>query len=231
MKVIYPKNFSPSRNKVILDYCKWKKVLHIWACDAPYTKEKYNWDMWPLLYREIDKICSYQLWIDLDKESIQFLNSKKSEFKNSKIDFFDMNKLEDLDFEPDIIIFGEVIEHLMNLEIALTNLKKVMSDDTLLIISTPNAYHVLHQINAILWFENMHEDHKVYFSYWYLQNLLKYNWIKIEKWFFTFLDYNKNILNWKWKIMIFFAEKIFCKLFPSTSSVLLVITKKNDNKI
>jgi 2-polyprenyl-3-methyl-5-hydroxy-6-metoxy-1,4-benzoquinol methylase len=78
------------------------------------------------------------------------LNAKKNEFLNSKIDFFDMNKLENLDFKPDIIIFGEVIEHLMNLEIALTNLKKVMSKDTLLIISTPNAYHVLHQINAML---------------------------------------------------------------------------------
>ena len=51
-----------------------------------------------------------------------------------------MNKFEELDYVPDVIIFGEVIEHLMNLETALTNLKKVMSKDTLLIISTPNCF-------------------------------------------------------------------------------------------
>ena len=225
MKVIYPKNFSPSRNKIILDYCKWKKVLHIWACDAPYTLGKFSWEMWPLLYKEIDKVCSKQLWIDLDKESIGFLNFKKEDFPNSEVKFFDMNKLEDLDFEADIIIFWEVIEHLMNLEIALTNLKKVMDKDTFLIISTPNAYYINNFINALFWFEYMHEDHKVYFSYWYLENLLKFNWIKIEKWYFTFLDYNKSVLNWKWKIMENFMEKIICKISPYISSDLLIITK------
>lgn len=221
MKIKHPKSFSTSRNKIILDYCKWKKVLHIWACDAPYTLEKFSWVMWPLLYREIDKVCSKQLWIDLDKESINFLNSKKDEFPNSEVKFFDMNKLEDLDFEPEIIIFWEVIEHLMNLEIALTNLKKVMTKDTLLIISTPNAYYINNFVNALFWFEHMHEDHKVYFSYWYLENLLKFNSIKINKWYFTYWDGWKK--EWWWRKIY----KLFSKFIPWFSESLLVFCKKN----
>lgn len=223
MKVIYPKNFSPSRNKIILDYCKWKKVLHIWACDAPFTEAKYNWETWPLLYREIDKVCSKQLWIDLDKESISFLNSKKEYFPNSEVKFFNMNKLEDLDFEPEVIIFGEVIEHLMNLETALSNLKKVMNKDTLLIISTPNAFSINNFINALFWFEYIHEDHKITFTYWTIKILLKFNWINIDKFYFTKLDrtFKYNLL---WKI-INYIWKTINKIFISTNETLLIIWK------
>jgi hypothetical protein len=226
MYVKYPKNFINLRNQKILEYCKWKKVLHIWACDSPLTKDKYNWKIWPLLYLEIAKILERggQLWIDLDKESIDFLNSKEEEFSNSRVIFFDMNKLEDLDFKPDVIIFWEVIEHLMNLEIALTNLKKVMWKDTLLIISTPNAICLDNFLKWFFWFETLHDDHKVFFTYWYLQNLLKFNWIKVEKWYFTTLDYDKNELNWKGKLSIFLETFLF-KYFRNT---LLFICKKEN---
>lgn len=231
MKIVYPKNFSPSRNTIILKYCKWKKILHIWACDAPYTEEKYNWEMWPLLYREIDKVCSKQLWIDLDKESINFLNSKKEDFPNSEVKFFNMNKLENLDFKADVIIFWEVIEHLMNLEIALTNLKKVMTKDTLLIISTPNCLHLWTFIDSIFWFEMMHEDHKVFFSFWYLKNLLKFNKFKIEKWYFTTLDafksHKKKNIFW---IIRFIIQKPIEKILNYNKDTLLVICKLNNEK-
>jgi 2-polyprenyl-3-methyl-5-hydroxy-6-metoxy-1,4-benzoquinol methylase len=51
-----------------------------------------------------------------------------------------MNNLERLHYAPDVIIFGETIEHLMNLGVAFTNLKKVMGKETVLIVSTPNCY-------------------------------------------------------------------------------------------
>lgn len=221
LTIKYPKNFTKLRNSIILEYCKWKKVLHIGACDSPFTKEKYNWKNWPLLYREIDKVCGNQLWIDLDKSSINFLNNW--EFSNSKLIYFDMNELQDLDYKPDIIIFSEVIEHLMNLEIALINLKKVMNKDTILIISTPNALSLDNIIKGMLGFERFHEDHKIIFTYGYLKNLLKFNWIKVEKWYFTTLDYEKSKINFVSKICIFLSNYIF-KYFRST---LLFICKKD----
>jgi len=224
MKVTYKKNFSQSRNKIILNYCKWKKVLHIWACDSPFTEKKYNWNSWPLLYREIDNICNEQLWIDLDKNSIDFLNSK-NEFKKSKIIFFDMNKLESLNFQPDIIIFWEVIEHLMNLEIALTNLKNIMNKNTLLIISTPNAFCINYFINILRNVEYVHEDHKVIFSTATLNNLLNSNWLDIEKIYYTLLDEDKNKLSMLWKIERTIKQFIM-KRKNGFASTLLYIVKK-----
>lgn len=224
MKIKYPKNYNYSRNEIILKYCEWKKVLHIWACDSPYTKEKYQWNWWKLLYIEIDKICLEQYWIDIDKKSIEFLKSKSNEFKNSKIEFFDMNKLENLKFQPDIIIFWEVIEHLMNIEIALTNIKKVMKKDTLLLISTPNCFYFPNFINTLFWFEQMHEDHKIFFSYWYLKNLLKFNKLVEEKFYFTSLEI-KSSLNIKWKLVKLLI-KIILFLSKWFSETLLFIVKK-----
>ncbi len=212
MKIKYPKKYTSSRNDIILKYCKWKKILHIWACDSPYTKDKYNWIGWSLLYKEIDKVCKQQLWIDLDTESIEFLNSKWKEFKNSKIKYMDMNKIKSINYVPDIIIFWEVIEHLMNIEIALSNIKKVMTKKTLLIISTPNCFSFPNFINAFFWFEQMHEDHKVFFSYWYLKNLLNFNDLIEYDFYFTRLNL-KSKLNIFGKIekiitktMIFFSK-------------------------
>ncbi len=221
MKINYPKNFSDSRNKTIINYCLNKKVLHIWSCDSPFTKEKLKWKYWPLLYKEIDSVCKEQLWIDLDKKSIEILNKEKI-FNKSKSIFFDMNKLENLDYSPDIIIFWEVIEHLMNIEIAISNIKKIMKKDTILIISTPNAFYFWSFINSVFWVEYLHDDHKILFSFWYLKNILKYNWIKIEKWFFTTLDIDKKLKNFNflWKIMKYF------KIFRYNSDTILLICKK-----
>ena len=225
MIVKYPKNFSKNRNEIILDYCKDKKVLHIWAANSPSTIEKYNWKIWPLLYRDIDKVCTNQLWIDIDKECTEFLNSK-TEFKNSKIELFDMNKLEDLKYNPEIIIFWDVIEHLMNIEIALSNIKKVMNKDTLLIISTPNAYHFDAFINSIFWFEKFNDDHKILFSYWYLKNLLSFNGLMIEKGFFTNLDWFKSKLNFFGKLRSIIS--FILKIFKYNSNTILLVSKLKD---
>jgi len=226
MSIKVPSNKIKNRNKIILDYCKWKKVLHIWACDAPYTKEKYNWNLWPLLYREIDKVCLNQLWIDLDKESIKFLDSVKNDFPNSKIIFTDMNKLENLDYSPDIIIFWEVIEHLMNLEIALTNIKKIMSKNTLLLISTPNSYYFEGILWNLLWYEFFHEDHKIIFSYWLLKNLLKFNWLKEEEFYFCKIEHQSKKIHSK--ILNFISKNIIYYILPRFYETLLFIVKKEE---
>lgn len=222
MIIKYKRNFTKDRNTEILKYCEWKKVLHIWACDAPFTNDRLN-KKW-FLYQDIDSVCSEQLWIDLDKDSIEFLNNRK-EFKKSNVIFVDMNKLESLNFKPDVIIFWEVIEHLMNIEVALTNIKKVMDNNTQLIISTPNAFYLMNFIFSLFWKEVMHEDHKVLFSQWYLQNMLKFNWLIIEKSYFTFLS--PYLLNIYWKISYYITRTI-SYIVPYWSDTLLIICKKND---
>lgn len=221
-----PSKKIKNRDTKLLEYCVWKKVLHIWACDSPFTKEKFNGECGPFLYREIDSVCSHQLGIDLDQESVDFLNSKKSDLPNSETRCIDMNKFEDLNYTPDVIIFGEVIEHLMNLEVAFSNLKKVMNKDTILVISTPNSYCFEGIIWNIFWRESFHEDHKVYFSYGMLANFLRHNEIQVVDAYFCKIWHEPG--NLKRILLSIFWDYFVYYLFPRFYNNLLFVAKLND---
>ena len=211
-------DYTPHRDAFLLERCKGKKVLHIGACDWPYTSEKLK--AGNLLFAKIDGVAKEQIGIDLDKDSADFINTKK--WKASKIIVADMNNLQDIDFQPDVIIFGETLEHLMNLETALSNLKKVMSDETDLIISVPNAVHFLSFIYGILGYEHQHPDHKVAFTYKTLKQLLEFNNFKIDTLKFTWLTGSIKTLNWKGKFT-FYLSRPFSRLFPMFSGNILVV--------
>lgn len=221
-----PKQFlqyAPSREQKILDMCIGKKVLHIGASDWPYTEEKYNRGQ--LLYARIGDVASQQLGIDLDKEATDFLNSKN--IPHSRIEVRNMNDLQTIDFTPDIVIFGETLEHLMNLEVALQNIKRVLAEDARLVITVPNAFFVMNFIYALFGKEHQHPDHSVAFTYKTLTQLLGKNSFHVVDFCFTFLDASsdKRVLNWKGKIMSSIV-RVCAYLFPVLAETLLVVVTK-----
>lgn len=222
------KNYVNNREQFIINLCKNKKVLHIGACDTPYTKNRFKNNN--LLFQQIEKVTNMQLGIDISIEDVEFLNKKG--LKNIK--YFDMNKLDKLDFSPQIIVFGDTLEHLMNLEVALLNLKKIMNKNTILIISVPNATMFLKFVNCFLGKITEHEDHVVSFNYFTLRNLLKNNNFKIESIFFSDkLTLEKNVFDNKNNFFksfliktINFINSIFVFFFPLFSQCLIITCKK-----
>lgn len=201
--------FLKSRDEYIIDECKGKRVLHIGATDWPYTQEKL--EQGNLLYSALDAVVASQIGIDLDEDSARVLNDLN--FKNSHIEIFDMNKLNDFHATVDVIIFGETIEHVVNPGTALENLKQVMGNDTKLIITTPNAYALRNFINALKGKEHQHFDHSISFTYKTLTQLLGKCGFEVEDFIFTHLHDSENTsgLNWKGKIdhkiQVFLAKK------------------------
>ena len=214
-KEITRKNFTPKRDDFVLKMCKDKNILHIGACDWPYTEKKFKEGL--LLYDKIDKICKKQLGIDLDKKSIDYLN--KLDFKRSNVKFYDMNTAYKLNFKAEVIIFGETIEHIMNLETALRSLKKIMNKNTKLIISTPNSENLFRVWSSLKGYEIQHPDHNLIFSYKTLKQLLEKNQLKVVDIKFTFANSkNTSFLN---KILV-----LISRFFPIFSGTLLFIVKK-----
>jgi len=206
-------HFKNSRDKIIIDLCKGKKVLHIGATDSPYTKEKYQNNL--LLHIKIQNCAKDVLGIDIDKESISYLKTKGVE----DIIEFNMNNIKSIDFEPDVIIFGETIEHLMNQEIALETLKGAMNQNTQLVLSTPNSMWLNNIINTFAYRERQHPDHKIVFSYATLNNLLIANNFTIKNVYFTFLDRQKEGISKHLK-------KLFCSLFKGFSETIVYVVEK-----
>jgi hypothetical protein len=174
MREITRKNYTKNRELFILDKCKGKKVLHLGCCDSPDTKFKFDQEV--ALFQRIEGVCKIQQGLDIDKKEIKRLHGMG--YKN--VSFFDLNKPGRVDFDPEVIVFADTLEHLMNLEVALSSLKKLMNERTELIITVPNATMLSRVIGNFIGIIKEHEDHKVSFTYGALKQLLIFNKLTVN---------------------------------------------------
>lgn len=177
--------FRPNRDDVIVEWATGRRVLHIGACDAPYTRKKYERGL--LLHPKLAAVASELRGIDLDKDAIELM----AELGHS-IDYFDMNNAGALDFRPEVIVFGETIEHLVNFDATFGSLRAIMGPDTRLVISTPNAFHARRFVAACFGREQTHPEHTCLFSLQTLRQLLARYELEIETAAYTFLPRRKN---------------------------------------
>jgi len=112
------------------------------------------------------------------------------------------------------------MEHLMNQETALSSMKKIMTPETVLIISVPNAFEYKNILRAFRGVEKLHPDHSAAFTYGTLSQLLSKMGLIITDFNFTFLQ-KKSSKNWKGKLVHY-----VCSKKPLLSETLLVTCKK-----
>lgn len=186
-------SYASSRDEHVLSVCEEKSVLHIGACDSPYTQRKLNENL--LLHVKLSGVAENLLGIDIDEKAIEYLNAEGI----NDVCFFDMNRLGDLDFVPDVIILGETIEHFVNFESVFENIKRIMKPHTRLLISTPNAYYISNFKNSLLGFESNHPEHTAAFTPRTLEYMLEVNGLKVEERVATFLNRKKERINKKLK--------------------------------
>lgn len=206
------------RDDVILEHCRNKRVLHVGAADSPYTQHKYA--SGTLLHKRLSTVASELLGIDIDEEASNWLNDRGL----PRIVAADITDAANMRFAPDVIVFGETIEHVANIGTCLENLKRCMTPSTKLLISTPNCYHLWFTSMVLRNHEVIHDDHKVGFSYGLLRQLLESQGLTVCDFYFTFLP--REHYSW-WRRLWYrlsvircgFAETMLavCKLEPNSS--------------
>lgn len=170
--------------------CKGKKVLHLGCTNYPYTVEAIESDA--LLHFELEKIAAELYGFDFDQAGIDIL--QKYGAKN--LYRADLEKLDEIELNEkfDVIIAGEMIEHLSNPGLFLRGIKRFMTHDTKLLITTINAYCGL---RFALYFlrgkgganEPVHPDHVAYYSYSTLKLIIERENLDVEQ--FLFYDIGK----------------------------------------
>ena len=160
-----------NREDFILSFCKGKNVLDLGCVRSGMTKESFYKE--DLLHLKLLKVARNVVGVDIDKEGIDFL----TELGISNLICLDVQELEklNLDIRFDIIIAGELIEHLDNPGLFLRGVSRFMRpDNTILIITVPNAFSLRHFLAVILRsIELVMQDHNFYFSYTNLYSLLE----------------------------------------------------------
>jgi 2-polyprenyl-3-methyl-5-hydroxy-6-metoxy-1,4-benzoquinol methylase len=160
-----------SKTDWILKKVSGKSVLHVGPTDYPTAIELAQQGR--LLHLKLQNQCKELIGVDLSQQSIDAL---RDQFGVTDIVFGDAEEL-DLVFPGrrfDVILAGDVIEHLSNLGRFLSSARKVLHPEGELIITTPNAFALKRMLGAILYRqERNHPDHLYYFS---IMNLWQVAW-------------------------------------------------------
>ena len=146
------------REDIILPVIKGKKVLDCGGVDHNFLDNKIAQGDW--LHSLIAKHAASCLGVDILDESVNKLNSTTS-FK-----FLTAN-VESLGFDQEfeVVVAGEIIEHIYNAGLFLDSVWRALQTDGLLVITTPNAYGASFAFQS--WFrgrEKCHEEHTCYYS-------------------------------------------------------------------
>ena len=164
---------SVDREGFLLKLCEGKRVLHFGFVDAPFSEEAIKAGR--LLHQKLKKTAAFLFGADIDTKSLQLYRDLTSDLENSIVDV--QQKSEDfgaLTREFDLILFPEVLEHLLHPADALANLRKICSlnKGAKLCITTPNAFSITGFFAALEGNEVVHPEHYYYFSPSTLKKLL-----------------------------------------------------------
>ena len=169
----------------IKEICRGRKVLHLGCTNYPYTGDAIANEM--LLHFELEKTASEVVGFDLDPRGLEILRSKGS----SNLFVADLEQLEKVSVEDtfDVIIGGEMIEHLSNPGSFMNGIRRFMRADTKLVITTVNAYCAMRFLIYGLRGkggrnEPVHPDHVSYYSYKTLNLLLERHGLAMNEFYF-----------------------------------------------
>ncbi|MBK8150695.1 MAG: methyltransferase domain-containing protein [Acidobacteria bacterium] len=182
---------------------KGKKVLHLGCTNWPYTADSIAQNM--LLHSDLEKIAAELHGFDFDQEGIDLLIEDGSR----NLYRADLERLDEvpLDATFDVIIAGEMIEHLNNPGRFFDGIKRFMNPETRLVITTINAYSAMRFAMYGLRGrggenEPVHPDHVAYYSYRTLKLVVERNDLELKQ--FCFYDVgpeHRPHLRWFYKLV------------------------------
>ncbi len=145
------------RTSYLASTCSNRSVLHVGCSDFPITAERLRQKT--LLHEHLAKVCSRLVGIDNSEEGIRILQ------ESGFADVLCMDAESIVLRETfDVVLAGDVLEHMSNPGLFLEGIKGVLNGSGRLIIGVPNAYSF--NIVKYMWggSEPTHKDHTYYFS-------------------------------------------------------------------
>ena len=199
------------RQAELLRRCAGKRVLHLGCADHPFTDQLDG----RLLHVRLARAAS-DLWgVDHSAEGIAALRARG--FSNLVVADVEQLPAGHLPGRFDVIVAGELIEHLANPGVFLHALKPLMGQGTELLLTTPNASAVKVFFRALWGGEKVHPEHHYYFSYFTIKQLLERTGFEAQEIYYYQDVLGRDITEWP-----DVALSVFPRLFPSLADGLMV---------
>jgi 2-polyprenyl-3-methyl-5-hydroxy-6-metoxy-1,4-benzoquinol methylase len=213
------------RRGFIAKACENRSVLHLGCAEWPLTAESLQDGT--LLHLRISKVSNRAFGIDLCEQGLSVLRAHG--FRD--LIQWDVEKLDRLhvDGPVDIIVAGEILEHLSNPGLCLQSISQFMRHSKCkLIITVPNAFSIRHF--ASLMFrktELVMPDHTAYYSFSTLSELLQRYSLQVRE-IHTYTDRGE-----KSSSLNRFAKRVLnatlLRVFPQISEgIIAVVENGND---
>ncbi|MBP6871717.1 MAG: methyltransferase domain-containing protein [Bacteroidales bacterium] len=123
----------------ITNYCKGKRVLDIGCIGQDNNPDRPEW-----LHGKIRQVATLLAGVDINTE-------KMEQLREQGYLLFSAITFSDKDFkDPDIVVMADVIEHVSDIVAFLKHYKKLASDRTVFLISTPNPYSIRQSFSILL---------------------------------------------------------------------------------
>ncbi|MGB6876743.1 MAG: methyltransferase domain-containing protein [Candidatus Acidiferrales bacterium] len=226
--------FVGSRNESILRYCAGKTVLHLGFVDEGLLEDRLREQSW--LHARLAQVARKLVGVDVSAQGV----NRARELGYNDCYVGDVEKLSAVPFprlDYDIILAPDIIEHLANPGLFLSELRQILTDSMVVLVTTPNALSIRTFFYPLSGTEVVHPDHNFYYSPTTLPTLLKKHGYKIEHlalyssfWKPNFRNrrsITENFLKGIYLPMDITLRYLFIPFFPYFSDGMMLYAKKN----
>jgi SAM-dependent methyltransferase len=151
-----PRTPPVNRREIVLAAARDKRVIHLGFTDEHVSAQKRADGRW--LHGALASVTSDLVGLDLDEAGVAEAASEG--YEAYPVDLQDAGSVLALQLVPaDLVVAGEIIEHLDSPGQFLRAVKPLLKPTGSLIVTTPNAYRTLNFLAPILGEEANHPDH------------------------------------------------------------------------
>lgn len=146
------------------------RVIHVGFADAGYREFHQQEEQW--LHEHLAEATRELVGIDLDAEGVE--SARAQGYEAYVADCCETAQIRSLGIEPgDLVIAGEIIEHLDDPGGFLDAMHELCGVDGQLVITTPNAYGWVNPAAALTGHEVNHPDHIAMYTWRTLTEMLR----------------------------------------------------------
>jgi SAM-dependent methyltransferase len=123
------------------------------------------------LHAELAGVATKLVGLDVDEDGVAL--ARQLGYAAHVVDCTDPDQLGSVDVSPaELVIAGEIIEHLEAPGALLEAMKLLVAPTGLLVVTTPNAASLMNPLAAVGGYEMVHPDHIAIYSWYTLTKLL-----------------------------------------------------------
>jgi SAM-dependent methyltransferase len=172
-----PRQGPCDRVELLLRFSEGKRVVHVGFVDERRMETKLEQGKW--LHARLAAVASSIVGLDLSDEGVEW--AREQGFEAHAVDAQSPEAVATLGLElADVVVAGEIIEHLDAPGPFLRAMRELLKPDGLLVVTTPNAYRLLNFLAPASGSELIHPDHTAWHSPHTLRNLLVRNGWDVE---------------------------------------------------